>query len=62
MMFTLYQAGSADARDCRTSAAGLDDLPRVHKNLRKLHDYFHKVAEAPWSVAQWAVALRFDNP
>ena len=20
------------------------------------------VAEAPWSVAQWAVALRFDNP
>ena len=21
-----------------------------------------KVAEAPWSVAEWAVALRFDNP
>ena len=20
------------------------------------------VAEAPWSVAEWAVALRFDNP
>ena len=22
----------------------------------------HDVAEAPWSVAEWAVALRFDNP
>ena len=21
-----------------------------------------KVAEAPWSVAEWAVALRFDHP
>ena len=21
-----------------------------------------EVAEAPWSVAEWAVALRFDNP
>ena len=21
-----------------------------------------QVAEAPWSVAEWAVALRFDNP
>ena len=22
----------------------------------------HEVAEAPWRVAEWAVALRFDNP
>ena len=22
----------------------------------------HAVAEAPWSGAEWAVALRFDNP
>ena len=26
-----------------------------------LPDY-HEVAEAPWRVAEWAVALRFDNP
>ena len=25
-------------------------------------DPFSSVAEAPWSVAEWAVALRFDNP
>ena len=25
-------------------------------------DVIGEVAEAPWSVAEWAVALRFDNP
>ena len=30
---------------------------RDHTTVRVLN-----VAEAPWSVAKWAVALRFDNP
>ena len=29
----------------------------VHKGILSV-----VVAEAPWSVAEWAVALRFDNP
>ena len=29
---------------------------------RSYLDATEKVAEAPWSVAEWAVALRFDNP
>ena len=34
------------------------------ERMRKMlaEDHGGKVAEAPWSGAEWAVALRFDHP
>ena len=34
----------------------------VRDPLAKFESGVRQVAEAPWSVAEWAVALRFDNP
>ena len=42
------------------SSASPRALPRRHAARRRTPA--SAVAEAPWSVAEWAVALRFDNP
>ena len=51
---TLFVTGKCNLR-CRHCFARseLDGLA---------NDTILAVAEAPWSVAEWAVALRFDNP
>ena len=50
-------AHSGAARDPhRRELAG--DMEKVGTERKELSD----VAEAPWSVAEWAVALRFDHP
>ena len=48
---------------------GPDNQPRTRREFlleytdgATLWDKAELVAEAPWSVAEWAVALRFDNP
>ena len=48
---------------------GMGDGVKVDKTLfREVHTTkfgymrVYEVAEAPWSVAEWAVAPRFDNP
>ena len=45
-------------------APGADEpeSPKEKKKKKKKEDEPTEVAEAPWSVAEWAVALRFDNP
>ena len=59
-------------RPPRRQVWGKLDAPLVYKHMSKtggtylrevLREVFgDDVAEAPWSVAEWAVALRFDNP
>ena len=44
----------AEGSEMDVLEGALPDWPRVHATA--------VVAEAPWSVAEWAVALRFDNP
>ena len=40
----------------RNGVALQTELERLQRKNAEL------VAEAPWSVAEWAVALRFDSP
>ena len=35
---------------------------RAEKADRSVPPPANEVAEAPWSVAEWSVALRFENP
>ena len=52
------QQASAEPRRSIESEITLHTAPRAQPRRSVESD----VAEAPWSVAEWAVALRFDNP
>ena len=48
---------------CEDAAVVLALRPRALADVaRGARRGRHPVAEAPWSEAEWAVALRFDNP
>ncbi len=53
--YRTYYAGPIERKLIRTEDGAFEEVDE------KESDDGH-VAEAPWNVAEWVVALRFDNP
>ena len=61
------EVASPSADELATLNQKCDDMEARRAKFASLHDktrvkFRALVAEAPWSVAEWAVAVRFDNP